>query len=171
MKKFLLYILILLFSLMSVGAIEKIKVPDDEENLENIVIAVCWVESDYGRIKRGTSGERGPMQIMRNEWEFTTHKLMGIDKKTNLLNGKDYSWDSAFNPVKNIKVGRIYLNYLYSKYSNWEIVIRVYHSGVRGYFKLHKGVDYWEAIQKTLNIGDTSWRISKKHIIKKKVRQ
>lgn len=163
MKKILLILFILIVLIFNVNAIEKVKVPNDDENIENITIAVCWVESDYGRIRKGTSGERGPMQIMRNEWEFTTHRLMGISKKDHLLGERDYSWNSAYNPVKNIRVGKIYLDYLYHKYYDWEIVIRVYHSGPTGYFKYHRGQDYWNAIQKTMDIGDTSWRKSKKN--------
>lgn len=165
MKKLLVSVLLLMIIFpATIGGIEKVKVPSDEENLENIVIAICWVESDYGRIKKGKAGEKGPAQIMRHEWTFTTRKLMGVGKD-NLYNGQDYSWDSAYNPVKNIKVGRIYLNYLHKKYGDWETVVRVYHSGHHGYFDHGRGGSYWAAIQRTLDVGDTSWRKSK---IKKK---
>lgn len=47
----------------------------------------------------GSKGERGLMQIRQTTWIDTVKKM-----------GKDWSWDEAFDPDKNVAVGTYYMN-------------------------------------------------------------
>jgi len=170
--KYLLFVLLAL-GIMNVSAVKNsptfqksnslavVKV-SSEPGLGEIVRALCLVESDNRAHLKGRSGERGVMQIMRNEWEFATHKLMGADKN-NLIDGVDYSWSSAFNRDKNIAVGTVYMNYLIDKYyGDWRTAVKVYHSGHRGVFKLGRGNSYLNMVKRTLASGNTAWRKARK---------
>ncbi|MFH1226854.1 MAG: lytic transglycosylase domain-containing protein [Planctomycetota bacterium] len=136
--------------------------PINQPDINAIIKAMCLVETDNRAHLRGRSGERGIMQMMRSEWEFATHTLMGVSKKNQLLDGVDYSWTSAYNRDKAIRVGTIYMRHLITKYGDWQTAVKVYHSGHRGVFKLKRGDKYLNMVLRTMETGDTVWRKAKK---------
>lgn len=82
-------------------------------NLDWLLIkAVIKAESDYtpktedDSFPRAVSrvGARGLMQIMPKTWVWVVQDLLK----------KDYKWDDAFDPEKNIEVGCRYIAWLYS---------------------------------------------------------
>jgi murein DD-endopeptidase MepM/ murein hydrolase activator NlpD/soluble lytic murein transglycosylase-like protein len=66
-----------------------------------LIQAIIQVESKGNSKAESYRGARGLMQIMKETWEDTTRKL-----------AKNWGWDEAFDPVKNIEVGCAYLNWL-----------------------------------------------------------
>lgn len=75
----------------------------DRQHVSDLLIeAIITVESDGNPRAVGRQGERGLMQIMRGTWKDTTAKMFG----------RPLSFDLAFDPVMNQRVGRAYLNYL-----------------------------------------------------------
>lgn len=75
----------------------------DRQHVSDLLIeAIITVESLGNPRAVGTQGERGLMQIMSGTWDDTTAKMFG----------HPLSFDRAFDPVMNQRVGRVYLNYL-----------------------------------------------------------
>jgi len=140
-------LLVLLFGReLSQGAM---KVPNAKEMfIDQVIQAMILVESDGRAHLRGRSGERGCMQIMRSEWNFTCKRLLNVR----------WHFDEAFNRQKNISVGSAYMRYLFDKYDDWELAVRAYNAGHRGAIQLNRGWKYLSAIKKTLHFGNTSWR-------------
>ena len=129
---------------------KKGRVSDAE--LDIIVRAVCLVESDNRAHIRGDAGERGVMQLQKNEWDFATKKIL-----------KNYwDWDGAFDYEKNIKIGSAYIDYLIRKYQNWETAVRVYHSGRHGVLHLGRGERYLAMVRRAIENGNTKWRRSER---------
>lgn len=84
-----------------------------EANKYNIdpvfLISVIKTESSFDPLAKGTSGEVGLMQLMPKTGEY-------IAKKTGMKNYKGAK--TLRDPVKNIKLGAAYLNYLREKFDN-----------------------------------------------------
>jgi len=81
---------------------------------ERLVDAIIQVESGGRARKVGSAGERGIMQIKRSTWKQTTRQLFG----------KTISFNKAFDPSVNRRVGRGYLahlqNFLQAHKSEWK---------------------------------------------------
>jgi len=74
-------------------------VVDSRRVADLLVEAVIQVESAGNARKVGAAGERGVMQIKRQTWIHVTKRLFG----------RSVSFDRAFNPALNRRVGRAYL--------------------------------------------------------------
>jgi soluble lytic murein transglycosylase-like protein len=113
----------------------------DRQRVSDLLIeAIITVESRGNPQAVGSQGERGLMQIMSATWEETTAKMFG----------QPLSFDRAFDPVLNQRVGRVYLNYLQSylekSRGNWgaserDLLLACYNAGPqkvrRAEFQLH----------------------------------
>ena len=75
----------------------------DRQHVSDLLIqAIITVESRGKADAVGSKGERGLMQIMPLTWRETTKKMYG----------EAQSFDLAFDPLVNQRVGRVYLNQL-----------------------------------------------------------
>lgn len=117
-------------------------------SINDIVVAICLWESDNRRWLRGDDGERGIMQIKREVWNFTCHRLLHVD----------WTFDMAFNRAKNITVGRAYLKYLIRKYGDWHLAVRIYNAGYHGVTVHNRANKYLANIKHVIKTGDTKWR-------------
>lgn len=151
MKKILLALVLVLIMANLAATPVTYSHPVSQPSVQSIVKAMCLVESDNRASLRGHSGERGVMQFMRNEWNFTCRKLLKVD----------WSFDEAFDREKSIVVGNAYMGYLVNKYGDWEMAARAYHSGHRG-ARLGRGDHYVNAVLRTMKTGNTSWRKARK---------
>jgi soluble lytic murein transglycosylase len=78
-------------------------------NIDPIFIAsIIRTESAFNHLAKGTSGEIGLMQLMPKTGEY-------IAKRIKM---KFYGAKTLRDPVKNIKIGAAYLNYLRQKFEN-----------------------------------------------------
>lgn len=79
-----------------------------------LVEAIIQVESAGDPLKIGTLGERGLMQIKPETWRQVTRRVWGTSK----------SFDAAFDPELNVRVGRAYLvelqRFLVEHRSEWK---------------------------------------------------
>ncbi|MFH0880939.1 MAG: lytic transglycosylase domain-containing protein [Lentisphaerota bacterium] len=73
--------------------------PDPKKTTDLLIDAIIQVESAGDPQCVGLAGERGLMQIKRTTWKQVVTKLLG----------KPVSFDHAFDPVLNRRVGRAYL--------------------------------------------------------------
>lgn len=152
MKKLLLaLVLVLIMANLAATPVALVVSSVNTPSVTAIVKAMCLVESDNRAHLRGRSGERGVMQFMRAEWNFTCRKLLKVD----------WSFDEAYDRAKSIRAGEAYMAYLINKYGDWQHAVRAYHSGHRG-ARLGRGTHYINAVLKTLKTGSTSWRKAKK---------
>ncbi len=72
----------------------------DQRHVANCLVeAVIQVESGGSSTKVGRAGERGIMQIKRSTWLQTSRNLLG----------RTISFDLAFHPVINRRIGKAYL--------------------------------------------------------------
>ncbi len=144
MKKTLTIICLLLLSaLVAVGwvrideLITKTNYPLEykalvEENAEKysvpkeLIYAVIKCESDFKSDAVSSKGAVGLMQIIPSTYEWLAEKNSDVDINEKLL----------YNPETNIKYGVYYLDWLYSKYGDWKIVLAAYNAG-------HGRVDEW----------------------------
>lgn len=77
----------------------------NQQQLADLLVqAVVQIESAGNPNAVGGHGERGLMQIMPGTWKETTQKMFG----------KPVSFDEAFDPVLNKRVGRTYLGLIQS---------------------------------------------------------
>ena len=74
-------------------------VPDVEQNAALLVDAIIQIESNGDAQKVGRHGERGLMQIKSGTWRDMTTRLFGAP----------ISFDQAFDPALNRRVGTAYL--------------------------------------------------------------
>ncbi|MFZ3231545.1 MAG: lytic transglycosylase domain-containing protein [Pseudobdellovibrio sp.] len=78
-------------------------------NIDPVFIAsIIRTESAFNPRAIGTSGEIGLMQLMPNTGKYIAHKI----------NMKFYGAKTLRDPVKNIKLGAAYFNYLREKFDN-----------------------------------------------------
>ena len=94
--------------------IEKItKAILEESNRYNIdpvfLASIIKTESGFNHLAKGSSGEVGLMQLMPNTGEYIAKRI----KMKNYQGAK-----TLRNPVKNIKIGAAYIDYLRQKFSN-----------------------------------------------------
>lgn len=75
---------------------------DIEQNASRLVDAIIQIESNGDPRKVGRHGERGLMQIKSGTWSDMTARLFG----------KPLSFDRAFDPALNRRVGTAYLAFL-----------------------------------------------------------
>ena len=75
---------------------------DAEQNAARLVEAIVQIESNGDPLKVGRHGERGLMQLKAGTWRDMTVRLFG----------KPFSFDRAFEPALNRRVGTAYLAYL-----------------------------------------------------------
>ena len=73
-----------------------------EQNATRLVDAIIQIESNGNPSKVGRHGERGLMQIKAGTWRDMTIRLFG----------KPLSFDQAFDPVLNRRIGTAYLAFL-----------------------------------------------------------
>ena len=85
----------------------------------SLVYAVIKAESDFDRNAVSKTGARGLMQIIKPTAEWIAEELE-ID---------DFSYDDMFIPETNIRFGCFYLNYLFSKFDDVQVVICAYNAG------------------------------------------
>lgn len=87
-----------------------ILVESNKYNIDPVFIAsIIKTESSFNPLAKGTSGEVGLMQLMPKTGEYIAKKI-----KLNKYKGADTLRD----PVKNIKIGVAYINYLRQKFDN-----------------------------------------------------
>lgn len=90
-----------------------------EYNLdEALVFAIIKNESNFNPYAKSTSGALGLMQIMPRTGQWIASEL-GVEYYSNIL----------YDEETNIRFGCFYLNYLYSKFNNLDIVICAYNAG------------------------------------------
>ena len=94
--------------------VEKYSLQYDIE--KSLVFAIIRVESSFNNNAKSSVGALGLMQIMPATAEF-------IAKELNIVN-----YD-MFNAEQNIKFGCFYLNYLFSKFNNLQLVLYAYNCG------------------------------------------
>ena len=75
---------------------------DAEQNAARLVDAIIQIESNGDANKVGRHGERGLMQIKAGTWRDMTTRLFGTPR----------SFDQAFDPALNRRVGIAYLAFL-----------------------------------------------------------
>ena len=75
---------------------------DAAQNATHLVEAIVQIESNGDPLKVGRHGERGLMQIKAGTWRDMTVRLFG----------QPLSFDQAFDPALNRRVGTAYLAYL-----------------------------------------------------------
>ena len=89
-----------------------------EEAADHMVEAVIQLESQGNPNMVGSQGERGLMQIMEKTWVEVTERHFG----------ERISFDRAFEPELNKRVGRLYLGdlqvYLYGHRDKWKSDLR-----------------------------------------------
>lgn len=91
----------------------------DEFGLDKaLVYAVIKVESDFKKDAISKSGALGLMQILPNTAKWIAKEL-----------GEEYLKDKMFEPETNILYGCFYLDYLFDRFGDMEIVICAYNAG------------------------------------------
>lgn len=91
----------------------------DEFGLDKaLVYAVIKVESDFKKDAVSKSGALGLMQILPNTAKWIAKEL-----------GEEYLKDKMFEPETNILYGCFYLDYLFDRFGDMEIVICAYNAG------------------------------------------
>lgn len=90
------------------------------ENIPTYLIAsVINVESGYDKYAKSKKGALGLMQIKQSTADYMID-IYKIDKS-------DYQ--NLFDPTTNIRLGCLYLNYLYNKFGDITLVICAYNAG------------------------------------------
>jgi soluble lytic murein transglycosylase len=91
----------------------------DEFGLDKaLVYAVIKVESDFKKDAVSKSGALGLMQILPNTAKWIAKEL-----------GEEYLKDKMLEPETNILYGCFYLDYLFDRFGDMEIVICAYNAG------------------------------------------
>lgn len=85
---------------------------------EELVLAVIKAESDFKKDAVSKSGALGLMQLIPDTAKWIASEL-----------GEEYSKEKMFNEETNIKFGCFYLNYLFSKFKDKDVVICAYNAG------------------------------------------
>ncbi len=85
---------------------------------ENLIYSIIWVESSYRKNAVSPTGARGLMQIAE-----------GTLPDINVMLGTLYSFDDMFDPEINIRCGVCYLDYLYRRFGDTQLVIAAYNGG------------------------------------------
>ena len=83
-----------------------------------LVYAVIKTESDFDKNAVSKSGAIGLMQILPNTAKWIASEL-----------DEDYTDEKLFLPEINVKYGCFYLNYLFEKFEDTNIVICAYNAG------------------------------------------
>lgn len=94
---------------------------------EYLIHSIIWVESTCRADAVSKTGARGLMQI-------TDGTLPDI----NVMLDEQYSFDDMFDPETNIRCGVCYLDYLYERFGDTQLVIAAYNGGptnVSGWLK------------------------------------
>lgn len=84
----------------------------------SLVYSIIKTESNFNKNAVSPSGAKGLMQLIPSTAKWIADKL-------NL----DYFDEMLFDPEINIQFGCFYLNYLYQKFNNREVVICAYNAG------------------------------------------
>ena len=84
-----------------------------------LIASVINVESRYDKNAESKKGAIGLMQIKQSTADYMID-IYKIDKNTN---------QNLFNPTTNIRLGSLYLNYLYKKFGDITLVICAYNAG------------------------------------------
>lgn len=85
---------------------------------EALVYAIIKTESDFNKKAVSKSGAIGLMQILPKTARWIASEL-----------GEDYNDEKLFIPEINVKYGCFYLNYLFKKFDQTDIVICAYNAG------------------------------------------
>ncbi len=85
---------------------------------EEFVYAIIKAESDFDERAVSKSGAMGLMQIIPSTAKWIASEL-----------NETYSKENMFSSEINIKYGCFYLNYLFSKFNNIDVVICAYNAG------------------------------------------
>ena len=125
-----LIVALLMISVVLLGNITEQKIyPDDYSDIvekyaeefgidKYLIHSIIWVESSYDKNAVSSSGARGLMQISE-----------GTLPDINVMLGELYSFDDMFDPEINVRCGVCYLNYLFKRFGDMQLVIAAYNGG------------------------------------------
>ncbi len=83
-----------------------------------LVYAIIKTESNFDKNAKSSAGALGLMQLMPSTAKWIASEL-----------SNDYSDENLYDPETNINYGCFYLNYLYQKFNNTDVVICAYNAG------------------------------------------
>lgn len=115
---------------------------------EALVFAVIKTESGFKKNAKSKVGAMGLMQIMPATGKWISEKL-----------GEEFSAENLLDPETNIKYGCYYLNYLFSKFKDKEVVIAAYNAG-------ENVVKQWLNEDGSLNRDKINYSETKKYLAK-----
>jgi soluble lytic murein transglycosylase len=117
---------------------------------KELVFAIIKTESNFDKNAKSHAGAMGLMQMIPSTYEFLSSKL-GETPVTSLL----------YDPETNIKYGTYYLQYLYSKFGSWELVLAAYNWGEGNLSRFIEANGYDEGDYKNIPVSETRSYVKK----------